>query len=89
MGSYLSSSPKTYITNWTEAMAGGKRHYTDVEGLAPDDSVRELEQELDVAEHERRPRVRQRDGQRVQQDDEVQQLGFARLNWRLNRRFGG
>ncbi|USW56180.1 Putative pleckstrin domain, UDP-glucuronosyl/UDP-glucosyltransferase, GRAM domain-containing protein [Septoria linicola] len=54
MGSYLSSSPKTYITNWTEAMAGGKRHYTDVEGLAPDDSVRELEQDLDVAEHERR-----------------------------------
>ncbi|CAK1366767.1 unnamed protein product [Cercospora beticola] len=54
VGSYLSSSPKTYISNWTEAMAGGKRHYTDVEGLAPDDSIREPEQELDVAEHERR-----------------------------------
>ncbi|KAF2213715.1 glycosyltransferase family 1 protein [Cercospora zeae-maydis SCOH1-5] len=54
VGSYLSSSPKTYISNWTEAMAGGKRHYTDVEGLALDDSIREPDQEFDVAEHERR-----------------------------------
>lgn len=54
VGSYLSSSPKTYITNWTEAMAGGKRHYTDIEGLAHDEGVREPERHLDYAEHERR-----------------------------------
>lgn len=53
MGSYLSNSPKTYLSNWGEAIAGGKRHYTD-EGLAPDDSIKDPEQEVDVAEHERR-----------------------------------
>lgn len=54
MGSYLSSSPKTYLSNFSEAFVGGKRHYTDIEGLAPDDSVRDLDQDMDTAEHERR-----------------------------------
>ena len=54
MPSYLSSSPQTYINNWSEAIAGGKRQYTDVEGLAPDDSVRDPEQDPDYAEAERR-----------------------------------
>lgn len=48
MGSYLSSSPKDYIGRWTGAMSGGKKHYSDVEGLAPDDSVRELDQDGDI-----------------------------------------
>ncbi|UJO22200.1 Sterol 3-beta-glucosyltransferase [Fulvia fulva] len=54
MGSYLSSSPKTTLSNWSDAIAGGKRHYKDTEGLAPDDSIQDPEQEVDVAEHERR-----------------------------------
>ncbi|CAK4032195.1 Sterol 3-beta-glucosyltransferase [Lecanosticta acicola] len=52
MSSYLSSSPGSYVSNWSAAMAGGKRHYTDAEGLAPDDSVRDPDQEGDVAAHE-------------------------------------
>jgi len=57
MSSYLSSSPKTYIDNWSTAIAGGKRHYADIPGLAPDDSIQEPEQDLDIAEHERRFRA--------------------------------
>ncbi|EME42428.1 glycosyltransferase family 1 protein [Dothistroma septosporum NZE10] len=54
MGSYLSSSPKTTLSNWSDAIAGGKRNYKDAEGLAPDDSIQDPEQEVDIAEHERR-----------------------------------
>lgn len=52
MGSYLSSSPKTYITNFSEALAGGKRYYTDSGRVAPDDSIQDPDQEKEVAEHE-------------------------------------
>lgn len=48
VGSYLSSSPKDYLGRWSGAISGGKKHYSDVEGLAPDDSVRELESEGDI-----------------------------------------
>ncbi|EME80828.1 glycosyltransferase family 1 protein, partial [Pseudocercospora fijiensis CIRAD86] len=54
MGSYLSSSPKAYIDKWSDAIAGGKRQYISEEGMAPDDSIRDLEDGLDVVEHERR-----------------------------------
>ena len=54
MGSYLGSSPKMYIDKWSSAIAGGGRHYTGIDGLAPDDSVRDPEQDMDVAEHEKR-----------------------------------
>ncbi|KAF2173917.1 glycosyltransferase family 1 protein [Zasmidium cellare ATCC 36951] len=54
VGSYLSSSPKTYISNFSEAFTGGKRYYTDSARLAPDDSIQDPDQEKEVAEHERR-----------------------------------
>lgn len=50
--SVLSSSPRSYVSNWSAAIAGGKRHYANVEGLAPDDSIRDPEQEVDAAQHE-------------------------------------
>lgn len=54
MGSYISSSPKDYIGRWSGAIAGGKKHYSDVEGLAPDDSVRGLEHDSDIEIDEQR-----------------------------------
>ncbi|KAF7192759.1 Sterol 3-beta-glucosyltransferase [Pseudocercospora fuligena] len=53
MGSYLSSSPKTYMDKWSDAIAGGKRQYISEEGMAPDDRIHEPEDNMDVAEHER------------------------------------
>jgi len=52
--SYLSSSPKDYYNKFSGAMAGGKRHYSEADGLAPEDRIEDPEDELDVAEHERR-----------------------------------
>lgn len=54
MGSYLSSSPKTYYDKFSGAIAGGKRHYSEADGLATDDRTADPEQDLDTAEHERR-----------------------------------
>lgn len=54
VGSYLSSSPKDYIGRWSGALSGGKKQYSDVEGMAPDDSVRELDQDCDVENDELR-----------------------------------
>ena len=52
--SYLSSSPKDYYNKFSGAIAGGKRHYADADGLDPDDHIDDAEDELDTAEHERR-----------------------------------
>lgn len=52
--SYLSSSPKDYYTKFSGALAGGKRHYSEAEGLAPEDRIMDPEDEMDTAEHERR-----------------------------------
>ncbi|KAK3708966.1 Sterol 3-beta-glucosyltransferase [Vermiconidia calcicola] len=54
MSSYLSSSPKSYYEKFSGAIAGGKRHYTEVNGLAPEDRVDDAEEYLDRAEHEQR-----------------------------------
>lgn len=53
MSSYLSSSPKNYYDKFSDAIAGGKRHYSETEGLAPDDRVPDTEDE-DTHDHERR-----------------------------------
>lgn len=52
--SYLSSSPKDYYNKFSSAMAGGKRHYSEAEGLATEDHVEDPEDDMDVADHERR-----------------------------------
>ena len=54
MSSYLSSSPKSYYDKFSGALAGGKYHYNEADGLAPEDHVRDAEDDVDVAEHERR-----------------------------------
>jgi len=43
VGSYLSSSPGIYYEKVSGALAGGRRHYIESEGLAPDDSVKDDE----------------------------------------------
>lgn len=53
MSSYLSASPREYYDRFSGAIAGGKRHYIEAEGLAPDDRYDD-EDESEVAEHERR-----------------------------------
>lgn len=53
MSSYLSSSPKSYYDKFSDAIAGGKRHYSETEGLAPDDRIPDTEDE-DTQDHERR-----------------------------------
>jgi sterol 3beta-glucosyltransferase len=53
MSSYFSSSPKSYYDKFSDAIAGGKRHYSETEGLAPDDRVPDTEDE-DGQDHERR-----------------------------------
>ncbi|KAK5115172.1 hypothetical protein LTR85_009930 [Meristemomyces frigidus] len=52
--SYLSSSPKDYLNKFSSAMAGGKRHYSEADGLATDDRIDDPEDEMDAIEHERR-----------------------------------
>ncbi|TKA66206.1 hypothetical protein B0A55_08625 [Friedmanniomyces simplex] len=52
--SYLGSSPKDYYTKFSGAMAGGKRHYSEADGLAPEDRIEDPEDDLDTVEHERR-----------------------------------
>ncbi|KAK6388933.1 hypothetical protein LTR65_007214 [Meristemomyces frigidus] len=52
--SYLSSSPKDYLNKFSSAMAGGKRHYSEADGMTPEERIEDLEDDLDVAEHERR-----------------------------------
>lgn len=52
--SYLSSSPKDYYNKFSGALAGGKRHYSEADGLSPEDRIEDPEEELDNAEHERR-----------------------------------
>ncbi|KAK5169131.1 Sterol 3-beta-glucosyltransferase [Saxophila tyrrhenica] len=54
MSSYLSSSPKDYYNRFSGAIAGGKRHYADSDGLAPDDRIDDIEDDLDTSEHEQR-----------------------------------
>lgn len=43
VGSYLSSSPGIYYEKVSGALAGGRRHYVESEGLAPDDYVKDDE----------------------------------------------
>ena len=55
----LSSNPKNYYDKFSAAITGGKRHYSENEALAPDESIRDPKQDLDTAleetaEHERR-----------------------------------
>ncbi|EGP86790.1 uncharacterized protein MYCGRDRAFT_20064, partial [Zymoseptoria tritici IPO323] len=45
MSSYLSSSPKDYLGKFSGALAGGKIQYDEVEGLTPDDSVRDTDRD--------------------------------------------
>ncbi|KAK0303970.1 Sterol 3-beta-glucosyltransferase [Friedmanniomyces endolithicus] len=52
--SYLGSSPKDYYTKFSGAMAGGKRHYSEADGLAPESHIEDPEDDLDTVEHERR-----------------------------------
>ena len=54
MSSYLSSSPKSYYDKFSDAIAGGKRHYSEADGLASVDRIEDPEFDLDIAEHERR-----------------------------------
>ncbi len=54
MSSYLSSSPKDYYNRFSGAIAGGKRHYSEADGLSPEDRVDDQEDGLDTADHERR-----------------------------------
>ncbi len=54
MSSYLSSSPKDYYNRFSGAIAGGKRHYSEADGLGPEDRVDDVEDDLDTAEHEHR-----------------------------------
>lgn len=49
VGSYLSSSPGIYYEKLSGALAGGRRHYVDSEGLAPDDHVKDTEGGEDIA----------------------------------------
>jgi sterol 3beta-glucosyltransferase len=50
VGSYLSSSPGIYYEKVSGVLAGGRRHYIESEGLAPDDHVNDNEGTEDVAE---------------------------------------
>jgi sterol 3beta-glucosyltransferase len=43
VGSYLSSSPGIYYGKVSGALGGGRRHYIESEGLAPDDFVKDDE----------------------------------------------
>jgi len=43
VGSYLSSSPGIYYDKVSGALGGGRRHYVESEGLAPDDYVKDDE----------------------------------------------
>ncbi|KAK3672175.1 Sterol 3-beta-glucosyltransferase [Recurvomyces mirabilis] len=52
--SYLGSSPKEYYNRFSGALAGGKRHYSEADGLSPEDRIDDPESAMDVAEHERR-----------------------------------
>ncbi|KAK4955303.1 Sterol 3-beta-glucosyltransferase [Elasticomyces elasticus] len=52
--SYLGSSPKDYYTKFSGAMAGGKRHYSEADGVSSEDRIDDPEEDLDTAEHERR-----------------------------------
>lgn len=54
MSSYLSSSPKSYYDKFSGAIAGGKRHYPEADGLPSEDHIVDPEDDLDTAEHERR-----------------------------------
>jgi sterol 3beta-glucosyltransferase len=54
MSSYLSSSPKDYYNRFSGAIAGGQRHYSEADGLSPEDRIEDVEDDLDTAEHERR-----------------------------------
>ena len=54
VSSYLSSSPKSYYDKFSGAIAGGKRHYSEADGLAPADQIQDAEDDLDTADHERR-----------------------------------
>lgn len=50
VGSYLSSSPGIYYEKVSGALAGGRRHYIDSEGLAPDDLVSDNKGGEDIEE---------------------------------------
>ncbi|TKA27022.1 hypothetical protein B0A50_05213 [Salinomyces thailandicus] len=52
--SYLSSSPKDFYSRISGAVAGGKRYYSEADRPPPDDSIPDPENEMDVAEHEKR-----------------------------------
>ena len=54
MSSYLSSSPKSYYDKFSGAIAGGQRHYSENDALNAEDRIQDPEDDLDVAEHERR-----------------------------------
>jgi sterol 3beta-glucosyltransferase len=48
VGSYLSSSPGIYYEKVSGALAGGRRHYVESEGLAPEDHVNDNEGGEDI-----------------------------------------
>lgn len=48
--SYLSSSPGIYYGKFSGALAGGRRHYIESEGLAPDDYVNDNDGGEDIEE---------------------------------------
>ena len=52
--SYLNASPKDYYNKFSGALVGGKKHYSEADGLAPEDRIVDPEDELSTAEHERR-----------------------------------
>ncbi|KAL1310862.1 hypothetical protein AAFC00_001094 [Neodothiora populina] len=54
VASLLGTSPMGYYDRVTGMIAGGQRHYTEVEGLSPNDHVRDPDDEADVQHAERR-----------------------------------
>lgn len=54
MSSYLGGGSREYYDKFSGAIVGGKRHYSEIDALAPEERIEDPETELEVAEHERR-----------------------------------
>lgn len=54
VASLLGTSPMEYYDKVSGMLAGGQRHYSEVDGLSADDHVRDPDEETDVLEAERR-----------------------------------
>lgn len=54
VASLLGTSPMEYYDKVSGMIAGGKRHYSEADGLSTDDRVRDPDDEMDVLEAERR-----------------------------------